>query len=414
MTLPRYPEYKESGVEWLGEVPAHWDVCALKRIVTLQSGDTITAERIETSGKFPVYGGNGRRGYTDAFTHEGRFALIGRQGALCGNVNYAAGKFWASEHAIVALPRMTLDTTWLGELLRGMNLNQYSVAAAQPGLSVDLIGRLGIPLPPPAEQTHISEFLARETAKIDSLVSEQQRLIELLAEKLQAIISHAVTKGLDPNAPMQDSGVEWLGEIPAHWEVQRGRFLFSKLDLPPEPDDGVVTAFRDGQVTLRENRRTDGFTMAVLEVGYQRVRAGDLVLHGMDAFAGAIGVSESTGKCTPEYSVLTPARPGIDNGYFAMVLRLMAQRNFIFVICPSVRERAPRFRFEAFKDVLLPVPPIAEQRAMMSLIAGVSDESTALTSEATRVIDLLEERRTALISAAVTGQIDVRPHAKTS
>jgi type I restriction enzyme S subunit len=97
-----------------------------------------------------------------------------------------------------------------------------------------------------------------------------------------------------------------------------------------------------------------------------------------------------------------------------MVLRLMAQRNFIFVICPSVRERAPRFRFEAFKDVLLPVPPIAEQRAMMSLIAGVSDESTALTSEATRVIDLLEERRTALISAAVTGQIDVRPHAKTS
>jgi type I restriction enzyme S subunit len=230
----------------------------------------------------------------------------------------------------------------------------------------------------------------------------------LLKEQHQAIISDAVTKGLDPNVPLKPSGIEWLGDVPKHWGIERGRFLFRKLDIPPEPEDGVVTAFRDGQVTLRENRRTDGFTLAVLEVGYQRVREGDLVIHGMDAFAGAIGVSESTGKCTPEYAVLTPIRQGINSRYFAMVLRLMAQRNFVFVICPSVRERAPRFRFEAFKDVQLPVPSLEEQERIVRYIDTLGKESNALAVQAELAIDLLQERRTALISAAVTGQRDVR------
>ena len=193
------------------------------------------------------------------------------------------------------------------------------------------------------------------------------------------------------------SGVAWLGDIPAHWNVERGRNLFSQLTIPPEIDDRVVTAFRDGQVTLRDNRRTDGFTLAVLEVGYQRVRKGDLVIHGMDAFAGAIGVSESTGKCTPEYSVLTPLRDGIDNHYFSNLLRVMAGRNYIFVICPSVRERAPRFRFEAFKDVTLSVPPHAEQRKISVFIDHEIAKINGLVAEQQRLIDLLNEQVSSLI-----------------
>lgn len=207
---------------------------------------------------------------------------------------------------------------------------------------------------------------------------------------------------------MKDTGVEWLGKMPAHWQVQRGRFLFDQASDSPEEGDGVVTAFRDGQVTLRENRRTDGFTMAVLEVGYQHVRAGDLVIHGMDAFAGAIGVSESDGKCTPEYAVLRPRIPDLSNRYYAAALRLMALRNFIYVICPSVRERAPRFRFESFKDVWLPVPPLDEQSQIMKHVDAEVGRLDELASEAQRLISLASERRAALISAAVTGKIDVR------
>ncbi|MBL8722019.1 MAG: hypothetical protein JNL79_38915 [Myxococcales bacterium] len=276
------------------------------------------------------------------------------------------------------------------------------------GINIFDLKRARLPVPPVPEQIVIAAFLDRETGKIDALVAEQQRLIELLKEKRQAVISHAVTKGLNPCVPLKESGVEWLGAVPAGWRLERGKFLYSKLELEPEAGDGVVTSFRDGQVTLRENRRTDGFTLAILEVGYQRVRKGDLVIHGMDAFAGAIGVSESTGKCTPEYSVLEPVRPGLDNNYFALVLRLMALRDYILVICPSVRERAPRFRYESFKDVVLPVPPHEEQRAILERVASEVARLDELAVEAKRAIDLLHERRTALVSALVTGQIDVR------
>ena len=200
----------------------------------------------------------------------------------------------------------------------------------------------------------------------------------------------------------KDTDIEWIGAVPEHWSVERGRFLFEKLELPTDPEDGVVTAFRDGQVTLRENRRTEGFTVAVLEHGYQRVRRGDLVIHGMDAFAGAIGVSESTGKCTPEYSVLAPHRSETDSRYFAAVLRLMAQRNFVFVICPSVRERAPRFRYPAFKDVLLPVPQGAEQAAIAAFLDRETGKIDELVAEQRRLIELLKEKRQAVISHAVT------------
>ena len=111
----------------------------------MQSGESITAEGIQESGEYPVFGGNGLRGYTSAFTHDGHFVLVGRQGVLCGNINYGCGKFWASEHAVVASPVKQVETVWLGEMMRAMNLNQYSVAAAQPGLSVDLVSRIATP-----------------------------------------------------------------------------------------------------------------------------------------------------------------------------------------------------------------------------------------------------------------------------
>jgi type I restriction enzyme S subunit len=188
---------KPSGIEWLGDVPVGWVTCALKRLVRMQSGESITAESIAETGNYPVYGGNGLRGFTSEFTHNGTYVLIGRQGALCGNINYASEKFWASEHAVVATPTKPVDTFWLGEMLRSMNLNQYSIAAAQPGLSVELVGRLGIPLPPLAEQMVIAAHLTKELAKFDTLTAEAQRAIGLLGERRSALISAAVTGQID-------------------------------------------------------------------------------------------------------------------------------------------------------------------------------------------------------------------------
>ena len=188
---------KPSGIPWLGEIPAHWEVKRLKHLAHFQSGDAITSLQIEDSGPYPVYGGNGLRGYTTRHTHDGHHALIGRQGALCGNINFAKGKFFASEHAVVSTVWSGLSVEWFGELLRVMNLNQYSQSAAQPGLAVERIRNLCAPVPPIDEQEALVEaFKERTTPRVWS-ISRLEREINLLREYRTRLVADVVTGKLD-------------------------------------------------------------------------------------------------------------------------------------------------------------------------------------------------------------------------
>lgn len=184
---------KDSGIDWIGEVPGHWKTKRIKDIAHLQSGDNITSEQITAVGDFSVYGGNGLRGYYDQYTHDGFYALIGRQGALCGNINYANGKFWASEHAVVVTIFEGSDMFWLGEVLREMNLNQYSHGSAQPGLAVENIRKLKIPYPPRNEQKEISEYLKLLSDKISKEKSIIEQQIEKLKQYRKCLIHECVT-----------------------------------------------------------------------------------------------------------------------------------------------------------------------------------------------------------------------------
>jgi type I restriction enzyme S subunit len=191
---------KPSGVEWLGEIPTHWEIRRIKNLANLKSGDGITAERIEETGDYAVYGGNGLRGYTDSYTHEGDYVLIGRQGALCGNINYAQGKFWASEHALVASPVIKFNPLWFGELLRVMNLNQYSISAAQPGLAVERINILKLPYPTEDEQNTIANWITIETRGINDAIRKAIGQIDLIREYRTRLIADVVTGKLDVRA----------------------------------------------------------------------------------------------------------------------------------------------------------------------------------------------------------------------
>src|SRR5258708_7986351 len=173
---------KPTGIAWIPEIPAHWEFVKLKRFSHMKSGDGITAEEIEESGPFRVYGGNGLRGYSDKFTHDGTFAVIGRQGALCGNVHLVSGQFWASEHAVVTTLEPPNDIHWFVELLRVMNLNQYSESAAQPGLSVDDIANLYAPLPPVMEQAAIAGHFRNEFRELEAVIERSRREIDLIRE----------------------------------------------------------------------------------------------------------------------------------------------------------------------------------------------------------------------------------------
>ena len=188
---------KPSGVEWLGDVPEHWEVRRLKTICGMKSGEGITAESIEAAGEYPVYGGNGLRGYASSYTHDGAFALIGRQGALCGNVHITRGQFWASEHAVVAALDVGHEIDWFGAILTAMNLNQYSIAAAQPGLAVERILNLYLPVPHLQEQKNIANHIEGATADIVAAIARARRQMELVQEYRTRLIADVVTGKLD-------------------------------------------------------------------------------------------------------------------------------------------------------------------------------------------------------------------------
>jgi type I restriction enzyme, S subunit len=200
----------------------------------------------------------------------------------------------------------------------------------------------------------------------------------------------------------RDAGIEWLGEVPEHWDTKRAKFIFRLMNRAVRPEDEVVTAFRDGTVTLRKNRRTDGFTNSEKEIGYQGVRVGDLVIHVMDAFAGAVGVSDSDGKATPVYSVCTPASGDVCTSYYARLVRHMALSGFIASLSKGIRERSTDFRYKEFADLLLPLPPLTEQVAINAYLNRETAKIEALIAKQERLVELLNEKRRSLISRAVT------------
>lgn len=378
-------------------LPSGWLWCPLRRLGRFKAGSALTSESIDPqAGEVPVFGGNGPRGFTDGFTHEGTFALIGRQGALCGNVNVARGRIWATEHAIVMTPSVFAPIGWLSGLLEWADLGRLSQSAAQPGIAIDDILGIEVPLPPHDERAPIADFLERETSQIDAMIEAQHGLITALEERRAAIVLEATVS-------------RWTHRPPA-----RLSRLLTRLDRPIPKEAGVVTAYRDGEVTLRSNRRDDGYTFSETEGGYQGVAPGDVVFHALDGFAGAVGVSDSTGKCSPVYHVCR-ATAGNDANFMSHLLRALGLSGFLTAYAWSVRQRSVDYRnWSLFGALPVRVPGFDDQRRVVEEIRDSLGRIDTMITAASEAIVLMQERRGALISAAVTGRIDPRTGKETT
>ena len=239
-------------------------------------------------------------------------------------------------------------------------------------------------------------------------MSQRERELRLLNELKESEIANVITHGLNPNVKMKDSRIPWLKSIPIHWSEERAKYLFIRENRAISETDEIITCFRDGQVTLRKNRRTTGFTESFKECGYQGIRKGDLVIHQMDAFAGAVGISDSDGKGTPVYIVCTPKRSDVYNPYFALVIREMGLNGYIQSLYRGIRERSSDFKFDVFRQQYLPLPPIEEQETIVALIEERSNRVISLINELQAEIEYLKEYKQSLIADCVTGQINVQ------
>lgn len=395
----------------------HWRRVKLKYLAALKSGDAIDGKDIKDEGDHPVYGGNGLRGYTNRFTHEGERVLIGRQGKLCGNINYAKGKFWATEHAIVVTPKQDFNVTWLGEALRAMNLNQYTQSAAQPGIAVEVIENIEVLVPPRAAQDQIAQRLLAKLSQVDGLVKAKQRLVDLLTEKRRALIASAVTQGLNPAAPMRDSGIEWLAQVPAHWDVFPLRRLIASLEqgwspvasnLPAtEGAHGVLklSAIKGGHFIPHENKAL--LPLSDIPTGLD-IQRGDVLLTRANTptLVGDAAMVEEDFPALVFSDLIYRMRvnPGmIDPRWLVQVLISDTGRQQIEAEAKGSSGSMVKLGQDQVLGLLIPLPPIAEQVAIVSTLGKEIKTLQRLAALTAGTIDLLKERRTALIAMAVAG-----------
>lgn len=388
--------------EWLSEAPNDWKTARVKDLATLRSGDGITSEQIDSTGDYPVYGGNGLRGYFSQYNNDGDYVLIGRQGALCGNINYANGKFWASEHAVVAYLRKGAYWKWCGEMLRAMNLNQYSIAAAQPGLAVERIKRLLLPLPALSEQKAIATYLDTKTAEIDHKIELLEQKAALYRELKQSLINETVTHGLDKSVPMRDSGIDWIGKVPVHWAVERIGTAFdersekvSDVDYPPlsVTMHGIVPQLDTAAKTQHNDNR-------------KRVAVGDFVINSRSDRRGSSGVSNLDGSVSVISIVLKPR-----NNFYGMYLHhLFRSYRFIeefYRVGRGIVDDLWTTKYSVMKAIEFAFPPFEEQQA----IAEYLNEKTVKIDKIIEIIDeqiaKLKELRKTLINDVVTGKVRV-------
>ena len=412
-SLGLYNEYKDSKTAYFDQVPKHWHILALHYVSFLKSGNSITALGFKEDGPYPVYGGNGLRGYIDEFTHDGHYVLIGRQGALCGNINLALGRFFASEHAIVVNPLRVFDVKWMGYLLEAMNLNQYSVAAAQPGLSAEVIGRLKILFPPTLEQNAIARFLDFKTTQIDALIAKKQALLAKLAEKRTALISHVMTKGLAPGVATKDTGIKWLGSIPEHWSVKKFKHLGETrygLGEPPEKLHGGLPFIRATDIYRGQIDGSKVQTVDPDKVPWARnpkLKAKDILVVRSGAYTGdsAIVPPEWAGSVAG-YDMIYSAKSVLPEYIAFNLLSKHVLSGQIYLA--KNRAAQPHLNAEELGEVVIALPGIAEQR---TIVRFLDEEVLKIEIQSEKIklaINKLQEYRSALITNAVTGKIDVR------
>lgn len=423
-------EMKESGISWIKEIPKEWSVNRLKYIVnSLSKGNGITKEDVIFDGDTPcVRYGEIYSKYDYSFrtcvsrTNKDRVSSpqyfsygdilfagtgelieeIGMNIVYLGNDQCLAGGdiIIAKHNQNPAFLNYALNSSYI-QAQKGYGKAKLKVVH----ISAFDLGNLIVALPPLVEQKRIADYLDSKCEVFNSEISDIQSQIEALEEYKRSVITEAVTKGLDPDVEMRDSGVQWIGMMPTHWDCQRGKYILRYVQKPVRDDDGVITCFRDGEVTLRSNRREEGFTMADKEFGYQGIDVGDLVVHGMDGFAGAIGISDSRGKASPVLNVLDTEQ---SKRYIMYYLRSMAYNDVFVALATGIRVRSCDLRWNKLAELLYPLPPIEEQQAIVEHIDSVIERANAIIAEKKQQIETIEEYKKSLIFEYVTGKKEVQ------
>jgi type I restriction enzyme S subunit len=434
-----YPTYKDSNIEWLGLIPVQWKITRLrfaceinphKSEIAQAAPDTevsfLPMENLGEDGTFRLdetrHLDQVWQGYTyfrdaDVLVAKITPCFENGKGAMLMGLRNGIGFGTTELHVLRA--KEGIDPSFVFYLTRSHPFRQLGAArmygaAGQQRVPEQYVQDFGIGVPALEEQRAIAAFLDRETATIDALIAEQRRLIELLQERRMAIISHAVTKGLDPDVPMKDSGIPAIGLVPAHWEVRRNKRIFEEVyERSVTGDEELLSVSHITGVTPRSEKQVYMFLAESFE-GYKICRPGDLVINTMWAWMGALGITSYNGIVSPSYNVYrlrTEQRDNYYPQYLDFFYRIPAHVSEINRHSKGIWSSRLRLYPDSFFEMYTPSPPFEEQRAIAEHVLEQTTKSDNMVAPIETHIAQLEEYRTALVAAAVTGKIDVRRQA---
>lgn len=425
---------KDSKIEWIAEVPEHWEVKSLKSILAerKEKNDPIKTNFILSltfdRGVIPYSekdGGGGNKAKEDISEYKLAYPndiVLNSMNVITGSVGLS--KYFGAvspvyytlymrrEEDIVEYFNDIFQTNQFQESLigygNGILIKQSEglgkFYAVRMRIPMSKLNTVQLPYPPVEEQRKIATFLEQKISEINNVIKQTTNSIDEYKKYKQSLITEAVTKGINSDVEMKDSGVEWIGRIPSTWDIIKGKHTLNLLKRLVLENDEVITCFRDGEVTLRKNRRETGFTFSEKEIGYQGIEPGDLVIHGMDGFAGAIGISDSRGKGSPVLNVCNSLQ---NKEYIMYYLRSMAYNNVFTALATGIRIRSCDLRWNKIAELPFPVPGLDEQEKIVKHINSKCEKIDKLIQQKQQLLIELEAYKKSLIYECVTGKVEV-------
>lgn len=405
--MKQYDSYKDSGVEWIGKVPSHWEILPFKRAITINNGCDYKHVQVEEDG-YPVIGSGGQFAWASQYMYDGEVVLLGRKGIIDKPLYYK-GKFWTVDTMFYGIPKKNANCKYLLYQAKNIPFERYATATALPSMTQTDLNNNAICMPPLKEQAAIANYLDKKCSEIDNVISAQQKRIALLQELKQSVITHAVTKGLDPNVEMKDSGVEWIGEVPKHWDVMKTSLAFQGIGSGTTPSTSKKEFYdEEGKYWLQTGDLNDGVILGTSKkVSDIAIKVCNLKFYPKDSVViamygatigkvGILGIKTATNQAC----CVLPANN-----------HMVAKYSFYeFLACkPALLVSAigggqPNISQDTIRKQKIAVPPVEEQKMIADYLGKKCVSIDSSISKAQHQVDLLQEYKQSLITEVVTGK----------
>lgn len=410
--MKQYDSYKDSGVEWIGKIPSHWEVCAFKRKIAINNGRDY--KEFLDDELFPVMGSGGCFAYCSKYLYDGEAVLLGRKGTIDKPL-YINGKFWAVDTMFYATPLKGLHCKFAYYLALTFPFNYYSTSTALPSMTQSDLGNNPVAIPPFAEQEVMASYLDKKCYEIDKAIATQEKRVELLKELRQNIITQAVTRGINPNAPLKDSGVEWIGKVPEHWAIKRikhcaqifGRIGFrgyTTQDLVLEGEGPITLSPSNMQVRMNYDSCTYLSWFKYNESPEIQIHNGDVLFvktgstYGKSAYVENLPMEATI---NPQIVVFKNFKECCGKYFYYLLTTDIVQSQVDNTVIGST---IPTIGQEKIRNYIIPMPPLSEQQEIVSYIESQTARLDKSIEKAEHQIELLQELKQSIITEVVTGK----------